>query len=165
MKTQTVYPSTMMKITCPNCQAEGTVKRDKPPDKDFKVLCPKCKEGFLVKVNLRRYYRKDVSIPIAYWTLEPDGRVQKRRTGTIVDISREGLGIESPVRDYSPTFHREGNLYELSFSLPPKQIPLTVQGEVVRIIKTEGSKTFKIGVSFFNLDRFPTEEIGFFLLP
>jgi len=66
MKVTTVYPSVVMRISCPYCEAEGKVRKEKPPQGDFTVVCPRCKEKFLIKINVRNFYRKTVSIPVYY---------------------------------------------------------------------------------------------------
>lgn len=165
MKIQTVYPAAIMKIACPNCKTEGTVKKERPPEKDFSVFCPRCKETFLVKINVRKFYRKEVCIPVRYSIFDADRPVQKMKEGTIIDISREGLCIESHARLYAPALRQEGNIFQLFFSLPPKQTLLKVQGEVMRIIRKEGDNSFKIGIKFCNLDEFSAKNLGFFLWP
>jgi hypothetical protein len=165
MNVQTVFPSAVMKISCPKCKAEGTLKRENPPEKDLQVLCPKCKERFLVKINLRKFYRREVSIPVKYYLVDGSGTSQKTKGGTIVDLSREGLCIESDTRSYAPGYHREGKRFSMSFALPPGDTVLNVDGEVVRIIKAEGKSTFRIGIKFSNLDGFSSKQIAFFLWP
>ncbi len=165
MKILSVYPSVFMKITCPNCGSEGTLKTEKPPEADFTVSCPKCNEKFLVKIEIRKFYRKEVSIPIKYTLSGQASPTQETKTGKIVDISMEGLCIECSIHQFSPEFHKEGNLYKLSFSLPPRESLIKVDGKVINIRMTEGDTSFKVGVNFSNLDHFSKREIGFFLMP
>lgn len=166
MKVQTVYPSTVMRIACPNCGVEGTLRKDRPPERDFTVLCPKCKERFLVKINARKFYRKKVSIPVRYSLFNTfDPMDKKVKEGIIIDISREGLCIESYTHFFLPDYHREGNLLNLQFSLPRSEKLLKVQAKVMRVIKKEGENTFKMGLQFHNLDEFTNKQIGFFLWP
>ena len=88
VKSQTVYPSMIMKISCPNCVAEGTVKTDSPPEKDFMLLCPLCKEKFLVKINVRSHYRRKSKISVRYSLSAVDLRDMKDvGDGIITDIS------------------------------------------------------------------------------
>ena len=166
MKAVTVYPSVVMRIICPNCGAEGQAKRKKPPQEDFTVSCPRCKERFLIKINLRTFYRKNVSIPVHYSPYDihrPDD--QRAREGTIVDISQQGMRIEGSKHDFSPDYHKEGAILTFLFSLPPRNELLRIEGEVTRLIKEGTRSSFMLGVKFSNLDHYANKQIGFFLMP
>ena len=162
----TIYPAAVMRISCPLCRTGGIVRKERPPEKDFMVLCRKCKGKFLVKLNLRRYYRKEVSIPVRYSTFDIDQPFDQRADqGVIIDMSREGLCIENYADTRSADYYKEGKPITLFFSLPPREKLLKVQGEVTRILRKEGSQFFKIGVKFCNLDSYINKQIGFFLWP
>ena len=165
MKVQPVYPSAIMKIACPHCGAQETLKNEKPPQKDFQLSCPQCKETFLVKLNVRKFYRKEVSIPVIYTLLDSGPSGPKGKAATIVDLSREGMCVECREATYAPGLHREGNLFQLSFSLPPRGEALRVQGELMRVNRREGAGAFTLGIKFRNLDAFASQCLGFFLLP
>lgn len=155
-----------MKISCPYCRAEGTAKTSIPPQKDFTVLCPKCKERFLVKLNLRNYYRKEVKIPVQYFLSNIEGHEAKViKDGTIIDISRQGIGVEIYRHDFSPSLYKKGRVFTFSFSLPKRNEVLTIEGEIMRISEKEKKHGLIIGVRFSNIDPFVEKQIGFFLLP
>jgi predicted Zn finger-like uncharacterized protein len=166
MKVTTVYPAVVMRISCPNCGAQGRVKKEKPPQADFTVVCPRCKEKFLIKINVRNFYRKAVYIAVHYSPYDinrPDD--QRARQGTIVDISQQGMQVEGHKHDFPPRFFKEGNTFTFYFSLPPRNELLRVQGEIARIIRQNNSNTFMMGIKFSNVDRFTNRQIGFFLWP
>ncbi len=166
MKVTTVYPAVVMRISCPNCGAQGRVRKEKPPQADFTVVCPRCKEKFLIKINVRNFYRKTVSIPVSYSPFDihrPDD--QRARGGTIVDISQQGMRVEAHKHDFPPQFFREGTTFTFLFSLPPRNEQLRVQGEVARINQQSNSNTIMIGIKFSSIDHFTNKQIGFFLWP
>jgi predicted Zn finger-like uncharacterized protein len=166
MKVTTVYPSVVMRISCPYCEAEGRVRKEKPPQEDFTVVCPRCKEKFLIKINVRNFYRKTVSIPVYYSPYDihrPDD--QRAREANIVDISQQGMGVEGHTHDFPKNYFREGSSFTFLFSLPPRKELLKVQGEIARIIPQNNGNTLVMGVKFSNLDHFTNKQLGFFLLP
>ena len=166
MKVTTVYPSVVMRISCPNCGAEGKVRKEKPPQGDFTVVCPRCKEKFLIKINVRNFYRKTVSIPVHYSPYDihrPDDK--RAREATIVDISQQGMGVESHRHDFPENYFREGSSFTFLFSLPPRKELLKVQAEIARIIPQNNGNTFMMGVKFSKLDHFTNKQLGFFLWP
>ena len=166
VKTQTIYPSMIMKIACPNCRAEGTVKTDSPPEKDFMLLCPLCKEKFLVKINIRKYYRKKTKIPVRYSLSAVDLHDMKDfGDGTITDISMKGMRVEIFKQSSSPDNFRKGRLLTFFFSLPPRHEKLKISGEIVLFDEGEDGHYFIVGVKFSNPDQFTEKQIGFFLLP
>jgi predicted Zn finger-like uncharacterized protein len=166
MKVTTVYPAVVMRISCPNCGAEGKVRKEKPPQADFTVVCPRCKEKFLIKLNVRNYYRKPVSIPVYYSRYDIDRPDDHRaRMGTIVDLSQQGMRIESSKQDFSSSHFREGNLFTFLFTLPPRNEMLKVQGEIARLSRQNNGNTIMLGVKFSNVDHFTNKQLGFFLWP
>ena len=166
MKVTTVYPAVVMRISCPNCGAEGKVRKEKPPQADFTVVCPRCKEKFLIKINVRNYYRKPVSIPVYYSRYDiqrPDDH--RARMGTIVDLSQQGMRVESSKHDFPPSHFREGNLFTFLFSLPPRNEILKVRGEIARLSQQNNGNTMMLGIKFSNTDHFTNKQLGFFLWP
>jgi c-di-GMP-binding flagellar brake protein YcgR len=156
----------IMKIACPNCRAEGTVKTDSPPEKDFMLLCPLCKEKFLVKINIRKYYRKKIKIPVRCSLSTVDLHDMKDfGDGTITDISMKGMRVEIYKQSFSPDYFRKGRLLTFFFSLPPRHEELKISGEIVRFNEGDEGHYFNIGVKYSNLDQFAEKQIGFFLLP
>jgi predicted Zn finger-like uncharacterized protein len=166
MKFTTVYPAVVMRVSCPNCGAQGRLKKEKPPQADFTVVCPRCKEKFLIKINVRKFYRKTVSIPVSYSPYDIHQRDDKRaREGIIVDISQQGMRIQGHKNDFPPQFFKEGGTFCFLFSLPPQDEQLRVLGKVVRINLKNNSKTIMLGIQFSNIDHFTNKQIGFFLRP
>ena len=155
-----------MKISCPNCVAEGTVKTDSPPEKDFMLLCPLCREKFLVKINARNHYRRKSKISVRYSLSAADLRDMKDSgDGIITDISMKGMSIEVRKNLFPLNYFRQGKILTFSFSLPPRNEDLKINGEIVRFSEEDEGDYFNIGVKFSNLDQFAEQQIGFFLLP
>ncbi|KWT85572.1 PilZ domain-containing protein [Candidatus Magnetominusculus xianensis] len=156
-KTITVFPSTEMHIVCPHCGIKGTVRKEYPPEQAFNITCPKCKQFIIINVNKRQFYRKKVKIEASYYI---EGTSSPFKKGTIIDISTGGLRLRcyKTVSVHAKT----GNYISLSFSLPPREDPIKVQGEIVTIIE-ETDKTMSFGLKFKNLSEFEETQIGFFL--
>jgi len=155
-----------MEISCPNCGATGKVKTDSPPEKDFMVLCPSCKEKFLAKINKRNYYRKKTEIPVKCFL--PAVNPAKRKDlgeGIITDISMTGMCVEVYKRLFSSKYFSKGRLLTFLFSLPPKNEKLEINGEIVRFTEEDRRHYFNIGVTFYNIDKFVEKQIRWFLLP
>lgn len=166
VKTQTVYPSMIMKVACPNCRAEGSVKTDSPPEKDFMLLCPQCEEKFLVKINIRDHYRKKSKIPVRCSLSGVDLQSAKDiGNGVITDISMKGMRVEIYNNLFPQGFLKKGRILTFSFSLPPRSAELKVNGEIVSFNEGDDVHYFNIGIKFFNIDQFVQKQIGFFLLP
>lgn len=92
----TLFPSCVMEISCSDCQSKGKIKFDRPPVKGFNVKCAKCNVQFKVKINVRKYYRKTISIPISYSFKDIDTMNKPGSySGEIADISQGGICIES----------------------------------------------------------------------
>jgi c-di-GMP-binding flagellar brake protein YcgR len=164
METTTVDLLLVMRISCPGCGKEGTVKKQMPPLEDFAVLCPRCKEEVLLKVNRRNHYRKSALIPVGY-SLDDIDRPddQRARAGRIINISRQGIGVRCYGHHFSPLYYREGNLFTFLFSLPLINGLKKVQGEVMRISEIDEDSTFAIGVRFSDLHHFTNNAIRSFL--
>ncbi len=144
----------------------GKVKAKSPPKKDFVVFCPHCKEKFLVKVNLRDYYRKEAKIPVSCLLSTLDTRDMKDLgEGIIIDISMGGMCVRIYENLSLIDYFSKGKALTFIFSLPPRDERLKVSGEIVRFSKEENKDYFTIAVRFFSLDKFAEKQIGFFLLP
>jgi len=163
MEVRTVYPEVVMRISCPDCRAEGMVKRLRPPQQDFTALCWKCGQSFLVKVNKRHYYRKKVSIPVMCSSFDRDSLDdQESWRGRIVDISRQGMAVQSHEQIYSPD-HKNGSLVTFLFSLPLINDLQKVQGEIMRVTNEEQNNSHTIGIRFSEPHQFTDNAIRFFL--
>jgi predicted Zn finger-like uncharacterized protein len=166
INTQITYSSTIMKITCPNCGAMGKVKAKVPPKDDFVVLCPHCKEKFLVKVNVREYYRKEANIPVNCFLPSLDmSDMKDLGEGTIADISMGGMLVRIYENPSLKDYFSKGKTLTFIFSLPPRNERLKVSGEIGRFSKKENKDYYDIAVKFSSLDSFAQRQIGFFLLP
>ncbi|MBF0569052.1 MAG: PilZ domain-containing protein [Nitrospirae bacterium] len=160
----TVYPSTEIPVVCPCCGVKGKLKKEYPPEKDFIITCPKCKQQVFVRINAREFYRKDVTIE-AYYQLKDSNRPAIK--GNILNISRGGLRLKclkvAPVCDRTGNVRsRIGSVMSLRFVLPPKEEPVRVFGEIVSVVE-ETEKTVTFGVRFKNPGEYEEMQIGFFL--
>ncbi len=122
------------------------------------VTCPKCKDRFAVRLNVRSAYRKDVSISAFY---RFQGIECPTRKGTVLDISRGGLCIQCIKR--MPIYEKQGNTMHLTFALPPKDETIKVDGEIVRVV-SQTEKTITLGLKFKGLHVYEDAQIGFFLM-
>jgi c-di-GMP-binding flagellar brake protein YcgR len=165
MKIIYVYPSVEINIQCPTCNFSEVQKFQLPPKEGFQIVCSKCNEEIVIKLNERQYYRKQVSIPVYYSLHDFDNISDTRvKSGWTVDISKTGIGIEISAFKYSTEYEKEGNIMTISFALPPKNKQIKVKGKIVRIF---GDKKLKInmGIQFLNLDDYQSQTIGIFLMP
>ena len=163
MKLRAVYPSLIVRICCPYCGATGRVKRQQPSDHDFTVHCPHCNEGVLVKTNRRSHYRKSVLIPVSYSASDIDRLDDQRaRKGRIIDISRNGMAMESNTRNWPHEFGR-GFVLTFLFSVPLVNDVKKVRGEIVRVREEDRENMCTVGVKFSNLHEYTDNAIRFFL--
>lgn len=166
MKTVSVYPAVLMKIPCPHCGFEHEHMQSAPPEADFAFKCTNCKSDFLVKLNARHFYRKEVSIPCYYTTaMDVDNILDPRiKTGWIVDISRTGCGIEYSKLKHSPLDERKGNILLVFFTFPGQRDLFKVQGEISAVFETPTHK-MKMGINFMNLEQHQQQRLSVFLMP
>jgi len=87
---------------------------------------------------------------------------QKAWRGRIVDISRQGMAVQS-YRQICSLDYEDGTLFTFLFSLPLINDLQQVQGEIMRLIKEEQNNTCTIGIRFSELHRFTDNGIRFFL--
>ncbi|MBF0456915.1 MAG: PilZ domain-containing protein [Nitrospirae bacterium] len=102
-------------------------------------------------------YRKNVNIDAFY---QIEGVPRPPRKGNILNISSGGLGF----RCFKSVNEKIGNVMLLSFVLPPREEPIRVTGEIVRIISETG-KDITLGLRFKDLGEYEAMQIGFFLKP
>ena len=168
MKVLLVYPSRLIRFSCPYCKTPGKIKRETDISEDFKARCAKCKEKIYIKMNVRKCYRKDISIPVHY-SLNDISKTTDRnvRVGKITDISKGGFHVEtSSVRQSTDKdYEKQGNTLTFLFSLPPNDDLLKVKGEIKKVITSSQSGTVHLGVEFVRLEEYPKKQIGFFCLP
>jgi c-di-GMP-binding flagellar brake protein YcgR len=166
MKTVSLYPSVLMKIPCPHCGYEHQHMRVEPPDADFAFNCTSCRSDFMVKLNVRHFYRKEVNLPCYYTSaMDVDNILDPRiKTGWILDISRSGCAIEFSKLRHSSLDERKGNILLVFFTFPGHQDLFKVQGEVSAIFDSPTHK-LKMGVNFMNLDEHQLQRLSVFLMP
>jgi c-di-GMP-binding flagellar brake protein YcgR len=166
VKTVSVYPAAFLKIPCPHCGFQNELMQDEPPKVDFAFRCSQCKDEFLVKLNLRQFYRKEVSIPCYFTTSSEVDNIRDPsiKNGWLVDISRSGCGIELSKLKHSPTSERKGNFVQVFFTFPGQNELFKVQGEISSIIEVSPHK-IKIGVNFINLEEHQQRRLSIFLMP
>ena len=168
MKVLLVYPSRLISLKCPYCQAAGKIKRETKIFEDFKVQCPKCKEKIYIKINIRKCYRKDISITVHYSLSEINKISDKRaRVGKITNISKGGflVNISSVRQSSEDNYEKQGTMLTFLFSLPPNNELLKVKGVIKKIISSAQSSKIQLGIEFVRLEEYPKKQIGFFLLP
>jgi len=164
-KSITVYAAIVMTFSCPHCGEAVEIKSVAVPRDDFKAVCSKCNGSFLLKLNQRHEYRKEVSIPIAYSLFDIDTFSDRRaKMGTMIDISKSGLSIKADINKFSELYEKTGNILFLLFSLPPKKDILKVKGEIVTVVLGR-DKSFQMGVKFPGPTDHQSKAIGFFLMP
>ncbi|MBF0486694.1 MAG: PilZ domain-containing protein [Nitrospirae bacterium] len=156
-KSITVYPSTAMRIACPYCGVKGIIKREYEPQKAFNISCPKCKQLIEIHLNKRTFYRKKVKIEALY---QIRGTNCPPKKGHILDISTGGLNFGC--YKIEPKHGKIGNFVSLTFTLPPREEPIKVEGEIVRILD-ETDKTITMGLKFKDIGEFEETQIGYFL--
>ncbi|MBF0515503.1 MAG: PilZ domain-containing protein [Nitrospirae bacterium] len=159
LKSITVYPSAVIPIVCPYCEAKGKITREYPPDKNFTISCPKCKQRFVVNINTRMFYRKNVNIEAHY---QFRGSNKPERKGDILNMSRSGLCLKCNKPSFIPK--EKVDVLSLRFKLPPREEPISIHCEVVNVID-ETEKTITWGLKFKDLGEFEEMQIGFFLQP
>jgi c-di-GMP-binding flagellar brake protein YcgR len=163
MKAGTVYPTGIMRTSCPNCRAEGSVKERRPPQQELSVLCWQCRQTFLIKINNRNYYRKKVSIPVICSPFDIDTLDdQSAWRGRIIDISRQGMAVQS-YKQVCSLDCEGGTLFTFLFSLPLINDLQKVQGEIMRVTKEEQNNICTIGIRFSELHQFTDNAIRFLL--
>ncbi len=164
MKEIILFPTCLMSVSCPYCETMGNMKFNRPPTKDILARCPKCKERFKIKLNIRKHYRKEISIFVSY-SFKDISQIGEADsfTGDIIDLSRGGMSVESASL-WLPRFrNKEGKTLTFVFALPPPNKTVKVKGVIKRIYEAEEKGKFKMGVSFTGLDDVTSRKISFFL--
>ncbi len=164
MKEITLFPTCLMSVSCPYCKTMGNMKFNRPPTKDILVRCPKCKERFMIKLNIRKNYRKEISIFVSY-SFKDISQIGEADsfTGDIIDLSRGGMSVESS-SFWLPRFrNKEGKTLTFVFAPPPPNKTVKVKGVIKRIYEAEEKGKFKMGISFTGMDDATSRKISFFL--
>ncbi|HEB49798.1 MAG TPA: PilZ domain-containing protein [Desulfobulbus sp.] len=141
-------------IICPACNRAKTVsiKGCSGNRHCVKARCS-CGEVFMVHLDFRRHYRKQVDLVGTYMTTDPPG--MGSGTVRITNISFEGLGFEVPGSHRL----RPGQKLEIEFHLDDKKRTFLKKEAVVRLV--EGGY---IGCQFINQQHIE-KALGFYLRP
>ncbi|SPD74020.1 Type IV pilus assembly PilZ [uncultured Desulfobacterium sp.] len=145
-------------FVCPNCNVSKSadVSKYKRINKSVKltIKCP-CGNVYSVLMEMRRHYRKQVSIPGKYVFNSFHGKVQNGAL-TVVDISRRGLGLN--FRTIPPI--QIGSVFVVEFNLDDKQH--TLIKKQVSVMRLVGQF---VGVEFCSIDPSdPSDKaLGFYL--
>ncbi len=168
MKTVLAYPSAALDIKCPGCSSIWKTKGERPLGKDFKVCCPKCKEKFIVNLNIRKANRKNVAINVVFFMSNINNPSDKNtQKGKIVDFSQTGCLLETNLdKNLLERYFGEdkGDMLTLLFSLSPKNEQLKVKGRIMRFAKSPKKKKIKIGIELTGLKKDQAKKIGLLLL-
>ena len=164
MKEVSLIPACVMSVPCPFCQAKGRAKFEQPPSKDFLTICPKCKEKFKVKLNIRKSYRKELAIVTSY-SFSNIKKIDEKGSipGEIVDLSKGGMAVESSKMWLSRLKGKEKRPLTFIFLLPPKHDIVKVKGVITRISEEEEKGKFRIGIRFVDIEDDTARKIGRFL--
>ncbi len=165
MKTVSVRPAAMMKILCPECGHEHQYLRKEAPHENFFLKCEHCSADFMVKLDIRTFYRKEVTIPCYYSTgMDIENIMDPRvKTGWIVDISRTGCAVEFGKMKLDALCERKGNILLIFFTFPGQKEMFSIQGEIVAVFETPTHK-MKMGVEFINVDDHQQQRLSLFLM-
>ncbi len=141
-------------IICPCCNRAKTVRiKDCLKDRHrVRARCA-CGEQFMVQLDFRRHYRKQVNLVGTYITTDPPG--MGSGTVRITNISFEGIGFEVPGSHRL----RPGQKLEIEFRLDDKKHTFLKKEAVVRLVE----KGY-IGCQFINQQHIE-KALGFYLKP
>ena len=120
----------------------------------------------MVRLDLRSFYRKKVSIPCSYTTALDVSSIMDPRvaTGWITDISRTGCSIELSKSKASAPDELKNNILLIFFSFSGQKEIFSIQGEVSTIFETPSTK-IKVGVQFINVSDHQKQRLSLFLMP
>ena len=141
-------------LCCPYCEFARKVQLDQLKDVKytFVVRC-KCNNRFKINLNLRKCYRKNVTIPGKFMLLSPNGTAWLEMN--IYDISRNGIGFKM----IEPANINKGNTLRVKFNLDNGKQTLIDKKVIVRVV----SNNDFIGCEFSELDLYE-KELGFYLM-
>jgi hypothetical protein len=116
-------------LKCPSCEAVKTTTVDKFKGSKhvLKVKCT-CKQTFMVELEFRKAYRKDIKLAGDFYHL-----VNRSARGRmmVINISKTGIGFQV----LGAVKIREGNELQVSFNLDDKHNSLIDKKVVVRLVK------------------------------
>lgn len=119
----------------------------------------------MVKLDIRTFYRKKVTIPCYYTTsIDIENIMDPRvKTGWISDMSRTGCAIEFGRMKFDALCERKGNILLIFFTFPGQKEMFLIQGEIAAVIETPTQK-MKMGIEFINVDDHQKQRLSLFLM-
>lgn len=147
-----VHPNKSAAIVCPACNKVKYIAANKLKGHRhvLRVRC-RCEEVFNVKINFRKHFRKQISLPGTYVITNPPGA--GGGVNHIRNISRGGLGFS--VSGRNPL--QKDQIIDLTFTLNDKKMTQIRKRAKVRSVKNN-----LIGCQFDEKDELG-KELGFFL--
>ena len=166
-----IRPDNTAMITCPKCQSTRTVSLDKiPQGKQFLKIKCSCATIFSVKLEFRKYYRKDTNLYGTLKLLTAKNPQNKKATDTgkthyvctidqpcdckIVNVSKTGVGINMPGQHEL----EEGDTLLVEFILDDARKSNIEKKVVIRLVRGNF-----LGCEFFDVDEYD-KALGFYLL-
>jgi len=140
-------------LKCPFCRHARTVSVQKIKDKKkvIKVKCS-CQKSFSVRLELRKLYRKTVSLNGKYVNLS-----QNNESGMMIvkDVSMGGIGFEA----VGVSSIEKGHELEVTFTLDDTHASVIKKQVVVRIVRDKF-----VGCEFVHAHKYD-KALGFYLMP
>ena len=140
-------------LKCPFCRHARTVSVQKIKDKKkvIKVKCS-CQKSFSVSLELRKLYRKTVSLNGKYVNLS-----QNNESGMMIvkDVSMGGIGFEA----VGLSSIEKGHELEVTFTLDDTHASVIKKQVVVRIVRDKF-----VGCEFVHAHKYD-KALGFYLMP
>lgn len=149
-------PDLTTNIVCPSCRKGKLTNLSRYKNIEqtthFRVKCP-CSHLFLVRVERRKYYRKEVDLRGRYST----GKSRFKSPMKVKDISRYGLKFET----YAKPLLSIGDEVEVEFTLDDTHKTFVEKHAVVRTIFDNS-----IGCEFLKMTDVDIEDrrLGFYLM-
>ncbi len=143
----------MVVITCPDCDEIRRVSAEKfgAKQQNIKVKCA-CGNVFLIDVEFRRAYRKQVNLSGSYSFGRGEWLSMK-----VVDISKGGMGFET----ITPQTIKPGNTLRVKFTLDDSKRSEIESNVNVRIVRNKF-----VGCEFTgNMQQEQEKALGFYLMP
>lgn len=143
----------MVVITCPACDEIRRVSAEKFGAKqhNVKVKCA-CGNVFLIDVEFRRAYRKQVNLSGSYSFGRGEWFSMK-----VLDISKGGIGFET----MSPQDIKPGNSLRVKFTLDDSKRSEIESNAIVKIVRHKF-----VGCEFRgNMQQEQEKALGFYLMP
>ena len=147
-----VRPDDTATITCPSCQKTKnvTVTQFRNKKHTLKINCP-CKTPFIVDLDFRHHYRKEIDLPGTYRIIKPPGT--GNGAAQIQNISLTGVGFTVS----GITRLEKGQIAELNFQLDDSKQTRMISQVRICLIRDN-----YIGCEFSDKDLYE-KDLGFYL--